>query len=139
MTMEPGATATEAVLYHTNDRGNEPGKPRLLVRDVSEANNVKQPAIRMDQTRFKAPHGLESDYYLNEDSNRVLIERDQVVDPKFKVLLFPFRTGEAFPKTSWNADHTELTVDTGVNVDILKFSTNPSDHRTRVELRHAPR
>jgi len=138
LAMELGATSTDAVLYHTNDKGSEPGKPRLLVRDVSEVDNSRQPAIRMDQTRFKVPKEI-NDFYLAEDANRLFIERDNVVDPRYKVLLFPFRTGEALPKTSWNADHTELTINTGENVDILKFSVNPSDHRTRVELRHAPR
>ena len=139
MSLEPGATASEAILYHKTDQGSEPGKPRLLVRDVSEADNSKQPAIRMDQTKFKAPRGMESDFYLMEDSNRVFIERNQVVEPRFKVLLFPFRTGETLPKTSWNANHTQLTVDMGKgSVDILTFSTHPTDHRTLVDLRHLP-
>ena len=136
MAMEPGATSTDATLYHTTDKGSEPGKPRLLVRDVSESDNSKQPPIRMDKTRFKVPKEI-NDFYLAEDVNRLFIERDKVVDPKYKVLLFPFRTGETLPKTSWNADHTELTVDKGNgDVDVITFSMNPPDHRTRVNLRH---
>ena len=90
----------------------------------------------MDKTRFKVPKEI-NDFYLAEDVNRLFIERDKVVDPKYKVLLFPFRTGETLPKTSWNADHTELTVDKGNgDVDVITFSMNPPDHRTRVNLRH---
>jgi hypothetical protein len=133
--MEPGATSTEAILYHLNDKGSEPGKPRLLVRDVSESDNSKQPAIRMDQTRFKVPKEI-NDFYLAEDVNRIFIQRDNVVDPKYKVLLFPFRTGETLPKTTWNADHTELTVDKGNgDIDLLMFSTDPKDHRTKIQLK----
>jgi hypothetical protein len=134
--MEPGATSTQAILYHLNDKGSEPGKPRLLVRDVSELDNSKQPAIRLDQTKFKVPKEI-NDFYLAEDVNRLFIERQKVVNPKYKVLLFPFRTGESLPKTTWNADHTELTVDKGNgDIDILRFTQDPVDHRTRVELRH---
>ena len=135
-TMEAGATSTEAILYHLNDKGSEPGKPRLLVRDVSESDNSKQPAIRLDQTKFKVPKEI-NDFYLAEDVNRLFIERDSVVDPKYKVLLFPFRTGESLPKTTWNADHTELSVDKGNgDIDILRFTQDPVDHRTLVELTH---
>jgi hypothetical protein len=92
--------------------------------------------MRMDQTRFKVPKEI-NDFYLAEDSNRLFIERKNVVDPKYKVLLFPFRTGETLPKTSWNADHTELTVDKGKgDVDVITFSTSPTDHRTLVALKH---
>jgi hypothetical protein len=134
--MEPGATSTEAILYHLNDKGSEPGKPRLLVRDVSELDNSKQPAIRLDQTKFKVPKEI-NDFYLAEDVNRLFIERQKVVDPKYKVLLFPFRTGESLPKTTWNTDHTELTVDKGNgDIDILRFTQDPVDHRTHVELTH---
>lgn len=56
---------------------------------------------------------------------------------KYKVLLFPFRTSESLPKTSWNADHTKLTVDKGNgDIDILTFSTDPTSHRTKIELRN---
>ena len=134
--IEPGSTSTDAILYHLNDKGSEPGKPRLLVRDVSESNNSSQPVIRMDQTKFKVPKEI-NDFYLAEDVNRLFIQRNNVVDPKYKVLLFPFRTGESLPKTTWNDDHTKLTVDKGNgDVDILTFSTNPADHRTMVDLKH---
>ena len=135
MIMDPGATATEAVLLHRSDQGND--QPRLLVRDVSENDNSSQPPMRMDLTKFKAPKGLEGDFYLNEASNRLFIERNKVVDPRFKVLLFPFRTGEPLPKTAWNKEKSELTIDLcNGAVGVIAFNSNAPDHRTRIMVRH---
>lgn len=132
--VEPGATPTEAVLLHTPlDAApeGEPGKaglPRLLVRDLSEAADPKRdPAI----TVHKQPFENNPAQFIH----RAFICRNQVVEPKFKVLLFPFRTGEKLPQTHWNEDQTELTIDLGNgNKDVLTFDRSHSDHRTRVHF-----
>jgi hypothetical protein len=131
--MAPGSTPVEATLFHLPDAGDEAGKPRLLVRDLSEADNSRQPAIRLDRTEFKPAKGMEKDFYLNEQVNRVLIDRTGVVEPKYKVLFFPYRVGEKLPKTAWNADKTVLTIDLqNGTVDTIKFDASNPDHRTRL-------
>jgi hypothetical protein len=133
--IEPGATSTEGVLFHKQDSGSKPGLPRLLVRDVSEADNSNQPPIRIDTTQFDVPKGLEKDFYLKHQAARLFIERQQVVEPNYKVLLFPFRTGEKLPVTKWNDKKTELTVDLqDGTVDTIRFDTNNPDHRTRISF-----
>jgi hypothetical protein len=90
----------------------------------------------MDRTRYVPPKNEQSDFYLNEDSNRLFIERHQVVDTRYKVLLFPLRTGESLPVSTWNANRTELTIDIGEGcADIFTFERHPAEHRTKVTLR----
>ena len=139
MELLPGATAGEGILYHQRDAGDTPGLPRLLVRELSGNDLTGQPALRMDQTAFKAPQGLEHDFYLNFTNNSLLIERQQVVDPQFKILLFPHRTGEALPTTTWNAAHTEVTIDLGDGAqDVITFRRQEGDPRTYLDVRRSP-
>ena len=143
-----GASPSEATFYHSPvDDGNRSGLARLLVRDLSEQDTSAQPKIMLESR----PPGVEGMHYLtygidnnHKDggtvkipSNRLLIERDQVVDPKYKILLFPYRTGDALPLTAWNALHTQLTIDLrNGTVDTITFTPDP-DHRTRLGfLRH---
>ncbi len=44
------------------------------------------------------------------------------VSPEFKILVYPFKWGEPLPKTSWNKDRTELTVDINNQKDIYHFA-----------------
>ncbi len=132
LTMAPGATPTQAVLLNQWDTGDKPGLPRLLVRDLSENDNSSQPVMRMQQTHFHLPEAK----YSQEDTNALVIERDQVVAPRFKVLLFPFRTGDKLPTTTWNKKRTELRIHfhDGAEDTVVFDSTNP-DHRTRVSVK----
>ncbi len=139
MDLLPGATATEGVLAHQQDLGDGPDLPRLLVRDLSERDLATQPAMAMDRTQFTVPKGLEHDFYLKHQVNLLVLERRQAVEPNFKILLFPFRTGEPLPTTTWNQERTELTIDhrNGM-VDTIRFSRKPSDPRTYVAVSRKP-
>lgn len=135
MMLAEGATSNEGVLLHLQDVGDQPGLPRLLVRDVSEADNSAQPAMHMDQTQFHSPNG---DHYLENKPNRLFIERNKVVEPKYKVLLFPYRTWEKLPVTKWNDKKTELTIDLKHGtVDTISFDSCNVDHRTRISIRRS--
>jgi hypothetical protein len=126
MIMAPGATPTEATLLHLADQGDEAGHPRLLVRDLSEVDNSNQPAMRMDTTTFTN--------FDNTATDRIFIDRNNVIEPKYKVLLYPYRTGDNLPTTIWNAAKTQLTIqqDDGTR-DVISFTPN-DDHRERVEF-----
>ena len=140
MTIAPGATATDATLYHLMDAGTATGLPRLLVRDVSGQNNAGQPAIFLDQRPPDYPggnltYGIDNNSHQpsSVSSSRVMIERDNVVAPGYKVLLFPYKTGTSLPATSWNPDHTVLTVSqANGTVDQITLDGTSADHRTRV-------
>jgi hypothetical protein len=141
-----GATPQEAVLLHSpiddEARPGQTGLPRLLVRDLGPAATSDQPAIVLES---RPPGGsgpyLTYGYDNNRaekvatpvPTNRVLIERRNVVRPDYVVLLAPFRTGEPLPKATWNSDRTVLSIDLGDGaVDGISFDRTRDDHRTRL-------
>jgi len=141
--IQTGATATDATLYHSLDSGTAAGLPRLLVRDVTGQSTTGQPAIFIDDRPIPSgggtpqtnlTYGLDNNSHLFTffPSRRLMIERDAVVEPKYKVLLFPFLTGGLVPVTAWNAATSTLTVTVGTQVDTITFDETNSDHRTRL-------
>ena len=141
--IEPGATATDATLYHTIDAANTVGLPRLLVRDVSEQPPIGQPAIKIDDRPIPATgataetnltYGVDNNthQFTYFPSRRLFIDRNNVVQPKYKILLFPFGVGDTLPTTSWNSSFTTLTVKIGIQVDTITFDSTEADHRTRL-------
>jgi hypothetical protein len=122
--MAPGSTSTQATLLHIPDKGEAPGLPRLLVEDLSEVDNHGQPPMVMNQT--------EDEY---GPSNRLFIDRNKVVEPNYKILLYPYRTGDALIQSQWNLDHTFLTLrQSDGTTDVLSFSKDAKDHRTRIQF-----
>ena len=141
MAIQSGATATDSVLYHSPiDDGSANGKPRLLVRDVTEQSTSGQPAIILD----KRPSGFaggnltygfdnNSGQFTYVPSSRLLITRQNVVSPQFKVLLFPYLTGDATPATSWDASQNMLSINLQNGfTDKITLDKTSTDHRTRV-------
>jgi hypothetical protein len=132
LAIAPGATATEATLLHSPiDDAKTPGQtglPRLLLRDVSQNDNANQPPIRIERALDHDPA-----------RNRVFIDRNNVIEPGYKLLFFPYRTGEPLPQTRWNADATQLTIDlnSGGLVDTIEFDASQPDHRTRLRFHRA--
>ena len=55
------------------------------------------------------------------------------VSPDFKVLLFPHRTGQPLPATTWSADQRSVTVAWTDQADVLTFTAG-KDGRTRVKV-----
>ncbi len=134
--LQSGATATDAILFHLRDAASG---PRLLVRDLSPAASG-QPAIFIDTRPTNDPRGaLTYGYdnnlqqYVNVPTNRLLIPRNNVVKPDYKVLLFPHQSGAALPITSWTNNQTVATIDLRNNfTDRLTFDSTRADKRTRV-------
>jgi hypothetical protein len=125
--LAPGATATDATLLHLPDQGDQPGLPRLLLRDCAELDNRSQPAMHI-LTRIgkDVPAG-------QPPSNRVFVDRNGVVEPRYTMLLFPYRTGEKIPVTAWDGAKRTLTVDLkDGTVDAVTFDRGNADHRTRL-------
>ena len=143
--IEPGSTATDAILYHTIDSGTAAGLPRLLVRDVTQQSTSGQPSIVIEDRPIV--NGLTPTYASNltygVDNNsgqvtfipsrRLFIDRRNVATPQYKVLLFPFASGASLPTTSWDATKSVLTVQVGSQIDTISFDYSNSDHRTRLK------
>jgi hypothetical protein len=51
-----------------------------------------------------------------------LVIGSRSVAPDFKILLFPHRHGDELPVTKWNADHTELMIQTAAGKNELRFT-----------------
>ena len=135
-------------MYHSpiddEKTAGQAGLPRLLVRDLGLADAAKQPPMILES---RPPSNDMKDYpYLcyggdnNQGgktsylcSNRLIVERQKVVEPRYEILMFPFQTGEALPKTAWNKERTVLTIKLGNGViDAITFDRSNPDHRTRL-------
>ncbi len=131
---EPGATSTGAILLHSPiDKGTGNGLPRLLLRDLSELGATPgAPPVEVNSFRMR-------DDDPNSSVHRAFLYRNQVPDPKFKVLLFPHRSGEPLPETTWNKQHTQLAIDLkNGRVDVISFDNSNPDHRTRIKMTRTP-
>lgn len=153
LVMEPGSTSTQAIFRHSpidddpDSTNPKPGLPRLLIRELSLEPTAQQPPINL-QTRPPGPQLGDADhpaftYGIDNNSHKftficsncVQIDRNNVVEPHYTVLLFPYRTGEALPAATWSPDRSKLKVDLGDGVyDILTFDRTNPDHRTRVKV-----
>lgn len=132
--MADGATATDAILYHEGDDG-----PRLLVRELGSPSTKGQPPIlhekKLDgEDRLDIGVDNNSGRYTYVRSNRLLITRENVLSPDFKVLLFPHQSGAALPETSWNAERTVMEIDLKNGfTDHITFDAMNPDGRTRIK------
>ena len=130
LAMQSGATSTEAVLYHDPiDAGTTAGLPRLLVRDVATGIGT-QPPITLDRRPSGFAGGNLKVGADSVPSNRLLITRQNMVAPGFQVLLYPYRTGETLPTTTWNGSTLEVTHPGGT--DRWTIDTSAGDGRTRI-------
>lgn len=122
MAVLPGATATDAVFYHTtNDTASG---PRLLVRAL-EAKGTVPGAISLDSTPLDFGEGPVA-------ARRIQITRTNVVAPDFKVLLYPHLSGEALPVTSYDPATGILSIaPPGGTADVFRLEKQ-ADGRTRV-------
>ncbi len=122
----PDATPTQATLLHLPDQGTADGLPRLLVEDLSETDNHAQPPIAV-------VHQLQNGDI--EESNRLFIDRNNVLEPNYKILFYPYRTGETLPETHWNTAHTQLQIHLPDGaLDTFTFQRDETDHRTRIQF-----
>ena len=58
----------------------------------------------------------------------------RAISPEFKVLVYPYKFGEEVPKTTWNRDRTQLTVEFKNQKDVYNFSITDGG-RTVFELK----
>jgi hypothetical protein len=113
---------TDIVLGMTDGHGHLMDQ-RLLVR-VLQANNMQdsgQPYV--EQYTNKNSYGQ------SKLVERLVIPSDSVT-PEFKTLIYPFKTGAILPETSWNADHSNLSITFPEQHDAFKFiaSNNGRTH-----------
>lgn len=92
----------------------EDGDGRLLVRFLQEEHcEIRTKRYEVSKDRNGDPtEGLR------------LIASVNSVEPRFRVMLYPFREGDALPKTKWIPGGEKLTVTIGDHSGELQFSTS---------------
>ena len=93
---------------------------------VLSANSLTEPAGSVGL--MSVPNPPQRDMQINK-----LHITSRSVSPEFKVLLFPFRDGQALPSTTWSDDHTVLTVSWPDQTDTIRFSS-AKDGRTHLKI-----
>ncbi len=106
------------------------GEPALFVKVLHRAipkDSFHNPQIRLETFEMKDarlwPNGRSFGL-----AKRLVIP-SYSKEPKFTVLLFPYKVGEETPKFEWNESHTEVTVAWKDQVDTLSFTDHKDGYR----------
>jgi hypothetical protein len=138
----------DATLPRGRDGVLKPAKgDRLLLVRIMELNMPAAPAdyqakpsVRMEtferkdtlepEQKDKALSGARS---FGLDKRLVVASRS--IAPDFKILLFPYRSGDQLPMTTWSDDHSVLTVTAGGVTRTLAFQ-NDNSGRTLISAKN---
>lgn len=105
----------------------EMGQPLLLVR-VLQANQLEIPTfqdnITVETVEFKKYDDTTHFYGRTQGLGKRLVIPSRSVAPDYKVLMIPFRHGEALPKTVLSEDGNELTVEWPDQKDCFDLKVN---------------
>lgn len=99
-----------------------PGGPSHLANQVADARLP----IRLEQIASPKQIGSKS------VKNRLIVEA-RAVDPAFRILLFPWRSGEPMPQVRWNEPKKAASIAWKGQTDEIIFSKG-EDHRTRFTI-----
>ena len=97
----------------------EAGSPRLLVRVIDAQGTVINPiqivtreigVYSVEKGRPPSPYDL------------LVIQRESIA-PDFKILLYPFREGDALPTTQWDGQQLSINFENGTT-DVLNIEKN---------------
>lgn len=96
------------------------GSRKFLVRVLNNTGAVN-PAV---------PGLIDS---VNTYVNHRLVIESNSIDPKFKIMLFAYNTGDQLPVTIWNPSHTILTVNNNGTTRYISFPMDAAG-RTNIQL-----
>ena len=105
---------------------NAPVNDRHLLVRVLSASSLTEPAASVGV--MSVPNPPQRDMQINK-----LHITSQSVSPEFKIMLFPFRKGDALPTTTWNESHSVATISWPDQTDTISFTPDPDGH-TRVKI-----
>ena len=118
---KPGEASADIVLNEQPkpDKTNPtPEADRHLLVRVLSADSLTDPAATAGFYNIPNPPG--KDWQINK-----LHVTSTSVSPGFKMLLFAYKDGEALPTTTWNANHTSVTVAWPDQTDVITFHPSP--------------
>jgi hypothetical protein len=105
-----------------------------LDRDYQSRPSVRLETYERKDTLARESPGLAGSRTFGLDKRLVIPSRSAA--PNYKILLFPMVKGQPLPETSWNADHTTLTISDGGTSDQIAFALG-ADGRNRLQIRRA--
>jgi hypothetical protein len=103
-----------------------PANDRHLLVRVLNADQLSDNSISVGT--FPLPNPPQRDMQIN----RLHITSD-CASPDYKILMFPFKTGQVLPETKWSEDQHSVTVTWPDQTDAITFTTG-ADGRTRVKI-----
>ncbi len=125
--------ATTGFAYTFSGKAKK-GDPQLFMKVLNRAIPEQvghNPEIRVETLEFKEardwPDGRSFGF------NKRLVVPSYSNEPKFKMLLYPHKSGEETPQVTWNDDHTVATVEWSDQKDVITFSEG-EDGRTRLQI-----
>ena len=126
---DPGKASADIILdeHQKTEKGSAtpPANDRHLLVRVLSANSLTEPAGSV--AVMAVPNPPQRDMQINK-----LHVTSRSVSPEFKILLFPYRNGQELPKTTWNADHSAVTLIWPDQSDEISF---PSTKEGRTGIR----
>ncbi len=117
------------------DELQDPRGRRLLVR-VLQNNRSRNPRVAPIQPGWVETYQKDIRGQRDFALGRRLVIPSRSVAPDYKVMLFPYRAGQALPVTTWNESRTVLAIEWPDRVDTWTFQSG-ADGRTRATLSHA--
>ncbi len=121
--LDNGDYRNDIILKEPDSEGNR----RMLVRVLSNEGFTGTPGYQDTLTYFYY-HDNSQTFTPNPNWVRPrLIVESNSVEPKFKILLYPYVNGQSLPHTSWNATKDTLTVTTCDSVQqVIAFQEDPT-------------
>ena len=114
----PGTAGADIVIdeaQKANKDNPAPANDRHLLVRVLSAASLKDPVATVETIPF--PNPPNPDMQVNK-----LRVFSHSMSPDFKFLLFPYRDGMALPLTTWNANHTAVTIAWKDQTDTITFT-----------------
>lgn len=129
---------------HSNGSSPQNGDPMLLVRVLDlgipeqEKNYDTVPSIRLETFEKRDTYNNTHPLYKQDGAgsyglDRRLIIPSRSIEPRFKVLLIPYRYGETLPEISFDPQTQQAILNWGNNSDTFNF-IKQDNGKTSVEL-----
>jgi len=114
------------------DLSPAPGDRLLLVRTVDMATSdmpTIQPIPMVASIEYKKTDDTHQFTGRSLGMGTQVVVGSRSVEPQFVMMLFPHRSGDELPKTTWNDDKSRLTISWKDQTDVFAVSTNPEGRR----------
>ncbi len=109
------------------------GNRRLLVRVLQNEGFTGVPGYRADADFTNVITGQPFNPNPSGERPRLIVESNSV-EPKYKILLYPYMNGDPLPHTSWNSTKDTLTVTTCNSITKQIFFLESPTERTQFGL-----